>query len=557
MEVSEAAKAAYQNNSIVKHVTISFPDSSVPDITLDRIYFETMKLYESVLEDDSLEFVGCIASKFSIQAYGVPDDIKGRYMTVMVHTDGTEDEPITVFNGVVDSAVLAANKKYKEITAYDELYTKGGMDIADWYKTQKFPMALKEFRDSLFEYLSVTQAECELPNDQMTVRKTYDPQSMKALGVIKSICQINGVWGIINRNGEFEYRFPPQSSVENSEHVDFYKTVEHEEFVTKKIGRVILRNSENDIGVWNTMHSEKTDGNGGEGPGDKSKYIIVGNMFTADLKKPELQNVADNIYNTVKDFSYQPFNTDNNGLPWVECGVNYVSYSMLTDDSYEDYKDRTFFVLKREMTGIQTMRDRYSAEGEQYLSEFVTNIDAEIGNLEQKYEELVASKLVVYTYENKDEYKIGPDETTIIRIVYAASLDTVPLFAATIPLEMEGGGNIVLKYYDGGLYLEQQTLTMYLAKGRHFVTLHNFFSVEKDIQKTLRVSICTESAVDGGTAPNGGIKAGTIRASLFGNGLASTTGWDGNIDISEQHAGFRLGNIKVAGFSGSVNVDSE
>lgn len=591
MEVSEAVKAAYQNNSIVKHVTISFPDSSVPDITLDRIYFETMKLYESVLENESLEFVGCIASKFSIQAYGVSDDIKGRYISVMVHTDGTEDEPITIFSGVVDSAVLAANKKYKEITAYDELYTKGETDIANWYKTQKFPMTLKEFRDGLFEYLSITQVECELPNDQMTVKKSYDPQSMKALGVIKSICQINGVWGIINRNGKFEYRFPPQSSAKNTEQIDFYKDVEHEEFVTKKIGEVIIRQSDNDEGGASNKESgdatkpklkgarASSDSENGEDSGT-SKYIIVGNMFTKDMKKDELDQVAENIYNTVKDFSYQPFDTDNNGLPWVECGVNYVSYSMLTDDSYEDYEDRTFFVLKREMTGIQTMRDRYSAEGEQYLSEFVTNIDAQIGMLEQKYEELAASKLVVYTYENKDGYKVGADEKTIIRIVYAASLDTVPVFVATVPLEMNADGNVVIRYYDNGLLLDNLTVTQYLPKGKSFVTLSNYFAIEKDTQKTLRVTAQTEipemtyrqmqadvlalkvfaqtgltTQIEPDSAPpEATVAANTIHAALFGNGLATTTSWDGNLEIAETYTGFMVGGVKINKMTESLSA---
>lgn len=393
MKVSDNVKSAYKSGSITKHVTLSFPELGV-EISTDQIDYETMQLSESILESDSIEFVGCIASKFSIHIHGLKEDIKGKEMTVKICTDGTEEEPITLFNGIVDTVTMQANKQIKEIVAYDVLYTKGNTDVSAWYNALTFPITLKLLRDSLFGVLGISQEERSLPNDAVTINKEYTPASLQAINVIKAICQINGAFGIINREGKFEYRILPEIKGDdgaypgltlyppfypgvgagsggeyNPESVSFYKSVNYEEYSVKPVDKLTIRQTDSEEGVV-------------YGAGNNN-YIIQGNMFTYGKSADELLQIAQNIYPNVQGISYIPFTAVNNGYPWVECGkdiVSYVAYDFgaSAEDGTDVYADKQFYVFSRTLSGIQALKDEYSAEGEEYQTEFITDLQTQL-----------------------------------------------------------------------------------------------------------------------------------------------------------------------------------
>ncbi|MBP3469706.1 MAG: hypothetical protein J6K26_09355 [Lachnospiraceae bacterium] len=419
MEVSNKVKSQYHQNSIHKNIVLFFPDM---DLTINNtnINYESMKLKESLLDADNIEFVGCIASVFRITLNGINQNIKGQKIQVSVHTDQTEDEPVRVFNGIVDSAVKQSNKQDKEIIAYDELYTKGNIEVSSWYNSLDFPISLKDLRDSLFEYIGITQEEKELPNDSVLISKQYDPKSLQALSVIKAVCQINGAFGIINRDGNFEYRilgrisnpypsmylfpsntlFPANPSAAASaveriagevqaENFSFYKKVDYEEYEVKPVDKLTIRQSENDAGV--------TYGAG------TNNYIIQGNMFTYGLSESTLREVAANIYPNVRGFSYHPFTSENNGLPFLECGKDAVSYTMIDyENSTNDniaYNQQEFYILNRELTGIQALRDSYGANGEEYQTEFVTDLQTQIDIIKMNSQNDIHRMMEDYTYD--------------------------------------------------------------------------------------------------------------------------------------------------------------
>lgn len=420
MEVSQKVKDEYRANSVTKHVTLQFPELNI-SVGTEQIHSESMRLSESLIEKDSMEFVGCIASKFKIRVNGLKEDIKGKKITATISTENTQDEPITLFHGVVDSAVKQSNKQIKEIVAYDELYIKGNIDLSAWYKSLKFPITLKDLRDSLFGYIGIEQVETSLPNDDVAISKQYDPNSLQALAVIKAVCQINGVMGIINRNNKFEYRilggineipypsttlfpsshlFPANPAVAlaaaervakdiSAETFSFYKKVEYEEYEVKPIDKVTIRQTENDAGV--------TYGTG------TNNYIIQGNMFTYGLPTSTLITIAQRIYDSIGGFSYYPFTSDNNGLPFLECGLDAANYYMIdyeesTPDNTE-YKQQSYYILNRELSGIQNLRDSYSAKGEEYQSEFVTDLQTQIDIIKRNTQTDVKQYVEDYTYD--------------------------------------------------------------------------------------------------------------------------------------------------------------
>lgn len=421
MKVSDATKLAYKETSVHKNLRIYFPSLNLT-IPHSQIYAESMTLKESIFDGSSIEFVGCISSEFSIQIYGVDLDLEGQQIEVGISTDDTEEIPL--FHGTVYSAVKQSNKYYKKITAYDSLYTSGNTEVSAWYNSLTFPITLKNIRDSLFAYLGIEQVATVLPNDNVSISKQYEPKSLKALNVMKAICQINGAFGIINRNNLFEYRilasdivtsdipypsnitfpaitlFPANPSIATavfndiSEEVEaetfsFYKKVDYEEYEVKPVDKITIRQSENDTGI--------TYGSG------TNNYIIQGNMFTYGLDEITLSDIAQNVYNNVKGISYHPFTSENNGLPFIECGLDAVSYYMIdygskarsTDDSSLE----TFYVFSRELSGIQSLNDSYSGNGEKYQTEFITDLQTQIDVIKQDVKQEVEQTISDYTYD--------------------------------------------------------------------------------------------------------------------------------------------------------------
>lgn len=433
MEVSAETKKAYIETKERKKIKIIIGNQVINNSSIQS---ESLDLIEKIMDSD-VEFVGCIASKFEIEIYNTFDNIKGKEISVTISTDDTEEIPL--FHGVIDSAVAQANKRFRKITAYDQLYTKGQKDVAKWYNGLEFPLSMKAVRNSLFNYLGITQVDSVLPNDNITIEKRYDPKSMRSLDVIKSICQINGVFGIINRENKFEYvvlpdifseegaypstdlwpPFYPGKQIESSDKetvLPHYQSIDYEDWVVKPVDKLTIRQSESDTGV--------TVGTG------SNCYIIQGNIFTYGMDEDSLLQIANNIFDNVKGISYHPFTSSNPGLPWVECGKDAINCKVIdykkTDASGDFvYENKVFYVFGRELKGIQALTDSYSAEGEEYQREFLTDVGVSLDTIKQEVKEEVTEEVKSYVdqkygsglnVESVDSLPSDPDSNTIYLI---------------------------------------------------------------------------------------------------------------------------------------------
>lgn len=345
-----------------------------------------MKLTESILQKDSFECVGCIASIFQITVRGINEELKGQKIKAYIYCDGFEEDKVPLFTGVVDSVKMDSQKEVKSILAYDELYTKGQKDVASWYRSQKFPITLRDLRINLFTHLGIAQDWSQLPNDSIEIERQYKPETLQALPLIKAICQINGACGIIDRTGKFVYRFIPAGTGLFPSSATFpwvntypatdgakreslgvlYTGCSYEEFKVRPVTKLIIRDNDDDPGS-----------SYGEG---SNKYIIQGNVWALGLDDDTKKRMAKNIYNKVHGISYHPFTSENQGLPWVECGISAVSYSIKQKGAW---KHQTFLVFTRNLSGIQILHDVYNARGEEDQREFITDLQTQIDALKR------------------------------------------------------------------------------------------------------------------------------------------------------------------------------
>lgn len=480
MNVSSEIKAAYKGSSHAKTLHISFPDLDY-DVPDNEVYYESLKLDEAIFDGDSFEVVGCIASKLEVEIRDTGENLKGENIIVSISLDEIEDSDITLFKGYVDTVDREAQKKMQKITAYDALYSKGAIDVADWYNNLSFPITLYDFRNSLFDFIEIEQDDVALPNDSIIINKEYNPNTLKALSIIKALCQINGCFGMMNRAGIFVYRFLDTSGMDGStdiaEAVPYYRSMEYKDYTVNPIDKLTIRQSSEDAGI--TI-----------GTGD-NQYIIQGNMFTYNLEVSTIHTIATNIYAYLKDIEYIPFEASNNGYPWVEVGDNcvlkYQVYDFDESTSSQDvYKTVRVVALKRSMHGIQNLVDEYSAEGKELQQEFISDISEDIGILEQTIEDIKKHMSTeITTYRNVDAITINDGDTvTIADIVYQADEGNTILFHEEVSLESEatvGSNNTIgdilatVRYYVNGYRMLDHISEGILHEGKNILSLMQFW----------------------------------------------------------------------------------
>lgn len=337
------------------------------------------------------------------------------------------------------------SEKWYQPAEYDSTKVyKYGTVIA---RNGAFYLCNKDF-SSAKEYSEEDWSEIEFETEYSDENTTY-------LDLIKLVCQLNCVWGRINRYGKFTYTFPTQlteddsfypgtesflpmypttgvddstgtDSASNSVHYAHYKEVTYETYKIKPLNRFIVRDSAKD----------KAKGNVGTG---KRKYIVQGNQLLFGLDRTWKTQLAMLLMEQNEGFTYQPFEAATMGLPYIECGDVAMFYVYDFIKSAQQQKDiwveMSFIILHRKLSGIQQLMDELSATGEkgnthisgseaqvnqnytntqiQKLQTSQSYTESNVENLNEQVEQLQTSGLKV---ESVTALPASPDANTIYLI---------------------------------------------------------------------------------------------------------------------------------------------
>lgn len=387
MNVSEM----FLDDSIDKQIMIATDDGKVK-ITNTELHEDKFELTESLCSEDELQFGACEASvvKFTMSNIFLP--MKGKWITVKITPKGA-DAPYQIGRYKVYSDKPTADRKCRDVEAYDALYDVLNADMAAWYNSLTFPMTLKAFRDAFFSHFGVEQETISLVNDNMTVEKTIEITGSSADGstigealsgkaVLSCICEINGCFGHIGRDGKFHYisldqemqglyprndLYPADDLYPRDPHSQpigrsFYISAKYEDYLVKSIDKLQINEKENDIGV--------IVGTGSNG------YNIEGNFLVYGKGSDELRGIANNVFGKIKNLVYRPYSADCKGNPCLEVGN-----SIRFNTKYELIET---YILKRTLKGIQALRDAISADGEEYRTKKVNSVHQDILQLKGK-----------------------------------------------------------------------------------------------------------------------------------------------------------------------------
>lgn len=386
----------FKKDGIDKQLIIQTDDKKVT-ITNTELHQEKFELTESLCSESELAFGSCEASSIKFIMSNVFTSLKGKWITVTMSLNSNNDKPFQFGRYKVYSDKPTADRTQRDVVAYDALYDIINANVMGWYDSVlpnlDSTITLKNFRDSFFEHFGVAQKDITLPNDSMVIKRSLDKETgnvqtnvLSGSTVIKAICEINGCFGHINRQGQFEYIFLkqdiqglypandlypadnlyPKSPDSYRINKSDYITADYEDYIVEPITKLQIRSSNSDVGT--------IIGNG------NNAYIIENNMLTYQKTADEMQTIAQNIYNKISKIRYRPFTADLRGNPCLEVGD---AIRILTKNAIVES-----YVLERDFKGIQALRDSFSSVGEQYYSEKVNSTQTSIKQLENRSNKL-------------------------------------------------------------------------------------------------------------------------------------------------------------------------
>ena len=391
--INSSLKEKYWDSATDKQMAISVVGTN-QKIDNSMLEIGTFALEESLCSESELKFGACEANCVKFTARNTAGNIIGKTISIEETIDGDIENPMPYGVFKVASDVPTADRTKRQITAYDAMYDIINTDVKSWYAGLSFPMTLRQFRNSFFSHLGIAQVETNLVNDSMTVNKTIvatqtddssavtEESAISGKTVVTAICEINGCFGNINREGKFEYvflkaitsalypaedlfpadnLFPSDANTESM--TGHYITFDYEDFKSKAITQLEIKTSEDNAGAI-----VGTAGN---------NYSITGNFLVSDKNGAELEQIANNLLPIMAEAEYTPIKSCTCvGNPCLTLGEP-IRFNT-TREIVETY------LLQRTLTGVQSKRDSISAQGTQTHSAKVNSIRDTIESVERR-----------------------------------------------------------------------------------------------------------------------------------------------------------------------------
>ena len=491
---------------ILKSMTIT--SSGGVTITNTNIVSEKMSLEKSLCSEENLRYGRCEAACFKITIADISHDFTGETLYVVqdIQTDGegylitenglyilTEDGKRIALSDeekIEAQAVLGYfkvfsdkptnDRRWRELTCYDAMYDILNADVATWYNGLTFPMTIKNLRDSFFTYLGITQETVTLVNDSFVTMGGFSVVgTLSGKTVIEAICELNGVFGQITPSGTFDY-----VSLVDAETLtlDYYVdgTGSYEDYTTDYITGINARGTATDVGTFVGT--------------DTNIYVIENNPLIYGTEGTQaLETALGNLLDQIETDTFRPFTVQTYGNPMLPLGTKLTIVTRnMTIVSH---------VLRKEMTGIQALRDKYTATSEKSQPALVNNATSDIKRTKGKVHELevdvngLTSRVTAtetnlstnYSTTTQTQSLISQSESSIMTSVSQNYVNQTTYNAEIQNLQDQIDGRI--EYYDGNVVPTlnnppASSWTTTAAKDSHVGDLYRYHYTDQGIDKT-------------------------------------------------------------------------
>lgn len=378
----------FNDDSVKKEIIIKYGNTT---ITNEDLFNQELELDESLCSEEQLKFGSCEASVIKFRVANIVSPVKGNWISVGMAIDGHAENPIRIGRYKVESDKPTSDRKWREIVAYDALYDMINDDVSAWYNSvlpgKNTSMPLSQFRKLFLQKYSVQEEIGEpLVNDGMIVTRTIDPDELSGAKVITAICELNGCFGHIGRNGKFKsvrltqgikglyprndlypaddiYPRDPKSTPIGK---GIYISCDYEDFIVNSITGIDVYKEENALGVSSGSA--------------ENKYVVEDNFLVYGKSEQDLRVIANNLLSAIRGLDYRPFDAECKGNPCFEVGD-----PVRLSTKYEIVES---YILSRTLKGTQALKDSYSAAGKEKYEIKVNSTSREISQISGKTEQL-------------------------------------------------------------------------------------------------------------------------------------------------------------------------
>lgn len=432
----------FYTDGIEKQLNISVVGKDTV-ITNNDLHNNNFELTERLMSENQLRFGSCEASTLKFRVSNIFEPLKDEILNVSTFLHN-QKQPFRYGTYKVYSDVPTSDRQYRDITAYDDMHRIINEDVANWYNsvfpTEETTISLKELRESFASYFGLEEIETSLCNDNMIVSKTIFPSEIVGKDVLFCICELNGCFPHIARDGRLKYIvlqnasyavypentvFPsneiypgaggitdlsentyrivktiypndnllpennvfPLAEIVQRKNSTRYKKCSYEDYQSKKITKVIIRKEENDAGA-----SAGVNGN---------TYIVQNNFLVYGKGHEELQEIAENLLNAIKHIEYVPYDCSTKGNPCVEVGDS-------IDVNVKGKRVKSY-VLERTLKGVQDLSDSLSARGKKKQTEKLNSTQRSIIELKGKANLLIRTVDETRSYIYDTEQRLSSE----------------------------------------------------------------------------------------------------------------------------------------------------
>ena len=369
MVFTDELKQLINADDTQKKVILSFPNSDIEDITNSQIYSESMSLEESLIEQSDIQFGKCNSSIFKIRVTNIDSELEGLDLSASITFTNSSlglEESINIGEYVIKTAECTADRKWKDIVAYDYM-TKFDVDIAEWYNTIAFPtedtkVSCKTLISMLCEYIGVSyDTNYNFTFGDLEISKNILPTSLSGRDFLQQLLEFNCCFGHFNEEGVLlfiEIGYGDEIAI-----IDVYKTSDYEENKVLQPNGVSIKMEDDSIGVQAGAESS-----------DRT-YVVIGNSCLFGFDADTLQTIATTMLEKLSQFYYTPNVTEIKGGLYLGLGSSYeVNHKFGTFQSY---------VLKRTIKGIQALYSTLESNAVEYATE-TSNIINEMSVIKGK-----------------------------------------------------------------------------------------------------------------------------------------------------------------------------
>lgn len=495
--IDYAYKDLFLDDSTTKQMIIQFDSMT---ITNEDLFDQNLELSESLCSEKELRFGSCGASYIKFKVANIVAPMSKKELTVKMSLNGHADELFMLGKYTVTSDVVTPDKMWREIVAFDKINAILNDEVAAWYNSilpnKDSTVPMRQFRTSFMQYFDLEQAEITLANDGMIVERTIEPEQLSGKDVITAICEINGCFGHIGRDGKFHYiylaqeieglypsptlypspdLFPRAVQTAPVGAGGTYISADYKDFKTRSITKLQIRQEKNDIGVI-----VGSDGN---------EYIIEDNFLVYGKSSEDLRAIANNILDKITGIIYRPIvNVDTKGNPCLEVGdpIRLVTKHALIET----------YILQRTMKGIQALRDTYSANGVETYAEKVNGVHASIKQLKGKanvLERTIEETKSTITNLEKNAYSEIQQTAEKIKATVSKSVTNYDTTGYNVELTGYVDGTAEDMYYkanehNGKYYLNQSNGNLYQSNGSAWVYVKTLRTFEQKLNAAITVS---------------------------------------------------------------------